>query len=591
MRDRCVSLRCAALCLLICSLCSYVSFQNALVEPSRGFNQSEALDLTSVNGSLEMDGVDDLRALVGDAAFTLVLHSNVGGGTQFFLDAILTPRCVVVTPSRASKSLVRYSSVETVQELEVAFNGTKVLFEQANLLAALRRCSFQKVFINHVLGFPLEFFQGLFAMQKRYISVSHDFTWILDTLQPTVADLQNATVARNVALQAYHAQIEMKFQTEATKECFAQFSSFKSHEVLPMPDFNSSGQQMPASADLVMAAVGDISAIKGSASIVNLSRVHTSEPDLFEVGFKYIQLGAWRMGQVDKESFELGHRDGFRLSLRAGQVGPPKANTTGLWQVQRCGRAATAGLKFAVGHDFLQLGDWRLGVYDKKLGFSHRHSKASVIWYPKRSMVRHHDLWDRQISWQTSSVSVGRDFFKLGSWSFRQHEDRLSMSDGHSLVHSLLKDGSVRREAPVPLPMGSSLPRNVRLVVFGNMVSCETPGDNIVSQRFSGPKEFNQLLREHKPNVMLAAPIWFETYSYTLTLQMLTQLPIIVRRPPEGLETAVASRLKGYEAVSFSDFRDSEEVVKLAERLKSTSFREIDPSFQVPHRWFQLLEP
>ena len=580
MRDRCISLRCAALCLLVCSLCSYVTFEHALEARLK----SEAVEVNRTEAF-------DLRSLVGDAAFTLVLHSKVGGGTQFFLDAILTTKCVLVTPSRTSKSYVRYSSVETAQVLEVAFNGTRLLVQQADLLVALKSCNFQKVFINHVLGFPLEFFEGLFKMRKRYVSVSHDFTWILDTLQPTVADLQNATVVRNVALQPYHSQIEMKFQTEATKECFKQFSNFKSHEVMPMPDFNSSAEEMPASAELVMAAVGDISAIKGSGSIVNLSRVHVSEPDLFEIGFKYIQLGAWRMGQVDKESFELGHKDGFRLTLRAGQVGQSLPNTTGLWQVRRCGRAATKALKFAVGHDFLQLGDWRLGVYEKKLGFSHVKSKGKVIWYPKKSMLRRHDLWERQISWQTSSFLVGKDFFKLGSWSFQHFEDRLSILDGHSLVHSLLKNGSVRHDL-VPAPVnGSKLPRNVRVVVFGNMVGCELPGDNIVTQRFKGSVEFNELLREHRPNVMLVAPIWFETYSYTLTLQMLTGLPIIVRRPPEQLQTAVASRLKGYEKVNFSDFEDSEEVVRMAESMKSQSFREINPSFQVPHRWFQLLEP
>ena len=40
--------------------------------------------------------------------------------------------------------------------------------------------------------------------------------------------------------------------------------------------------------------------------------------------------------------------------------------------------------------------------------------------------------------------------------------------------------------------------------------------------------EFNDLLKIHKPNLILETSIWPETYSYTLTLSMLTDLPILV---------------------------------------------------------------
>ena len=242
-------------------------------------------------GTLDQASINKaLRFLKEAEPFTLVLQANVTGGTKFFLDSILTKETVLVIPSRVPREVSKYSTMEAEEVLHLSHKGESMACGYLELLKALKGCDFKKVFLNHVWGIPLDFLKELFAMQKQYISVSHDFTWIIDRIQPSADELADPSVARNHQLEAFHAQIDMKFQHEATMSCFQRFAKFRSLEVVPMPDFHESSSQIEASDDLAMASLGDISWIKGGDSIVNVSKVHQNTADDLEIGFRSLSF-------------------------------------------------------------------------------------------------------------------------------------------------------------------------------------------------------------------------------------------------------------------------------------------------------------
>ena len=81
---------------------------------------------------------------------------------------------------------------------------------------------------------------------------------------------------------------------------------------------------------------------------------------------------------------------------------------------------------------------------------------------------------------------------------------------------------------------------HVQIVVFGHVKS------NICTNRhcYNNVCDLNQLLITHKPNVLLELSLWPETYSYTLSLSMLTQLPILYFK--KNFPSVVMNRLEQY---------------------------------------------
>jgi hypothetical protein len=79
----------------------------------------------------------------------------------------------------------------------------------------------------------------------------------------------------------------------------------------------------------------------------------------------------------------------------------------------------------------------------------------------------------------------------------------------------------------------------IEIVVFGRTsfgYENEHPYSNI--------DDFNELLCKYKPNIWIEASLWPETYSYTLTLVMLTQLPILYQKKP--FPSVIENRLIGH---------------------------------------------
>jgi hypothetical protein len=84
---------------------------------------------------------------------------------------------------------------------------------------------------------------------------------------------------------------------------------------------------------------------------------------------------------------------------------------------------------------------------------------------------------------------------------------------------------------------------------------------NIKSYEYNNIHEFNALLTTHKPNIIIDLSIWPETYSYTLTLSMITELPILYYKKTGP--SVVEDRLKKYnKSYEFSTFEEAIELIK-----------------------------
>jgi len=118
---------------------------------------------------------------------------------------------------------------------------------------------------------------------------------------------------------------------------------------------------------------------------------------------------------------------------------------------------------------------------------------------------------------------------------------------------------------------------NVKVVVFGT-TNIETiqnyyPYNNI--------DELNELLITHKPNILIELSICHETYSYTLTLGMITQLPILYLKK-NGI-SVIENRLSEYnKSYEFSSIYELDNLVK---SKKQDFFYTIEPVIYFNDFW------
>ena len=114
-----------------------------------------------------------------------------------------------------------------------------------------------------------------------------------------------------------------------------------------------------------------------------------------------------------------------------------------------------------------------------------------------------------------------------------------------------------------------SLNNNITIVVFGK---CSI--NNFKNQYiYNNIEELNELLIKHKPNIFLELSIWPETYSYTLSLQMLINLPIIYFKKTGNF--VIEERLSHYKKSHC--FKNINEIEKIAYNNKQNWFYTIKP--------------
>lgn len=121
------------------------------------------------------------------------------------------------------------------------------------------------------------------------------------------------------------------------------------------------------------------------------------------------------------------------------------------------------------------------------------------------------------------------------------------------------------------------LNKNVKIIVFG---ICHIPNfnDHYV---YHNIKELNDLLIKFKPNILMELSICPETYSYTLSLKMLTKLPIIYFKKTGNF--VVENRLSTYDKAY--PFETLEEFDKLINLHKQDYLYTIKPVIYFNHYW------
>ena len=117
----------------------------------------------------------------------------------------------------------------------------------------------------------------------------------------------------------------------------------------------------------------------------------------------------------------------------------------------------------------------------------------------------------------------------------------------------------------------------IQLIIFGSINS-----DYPYQYKYKNIQHLNNLLIEHKPNILIETSICPETYSYTLTLGMLTQLPILYYKKP--IPCVVNERLSHYK--KSYECSNVNEMIKNSILLSQNYLYTIDEnSFEVNSDW------
>ena len=123
----------------------------------------------------------------------------------------------------------------------------------------------------------------------------------------------------------------------------------------------------------------------------------------------------------------------------------------------------------------------------------------------------------------------------------------------------------------------------MEIVIFGDLEFKNEKNNisNITYAPYEDINELNNLLKKYKPNVLVDASIWPETYSYTLTLAMITQLPILVLKKPYA--NVIENRLSKYPKTYYYD--SFEIFFQLVLNVKQNFFYTIEPIIYYNNFW------
>ena len=121
---------------------------------------------------------------------------------------------------------------------------------------------------------------------------------------------------------------------------------------------------------------------------------------------------------------------------------------------------------------------------------------------------------------------------------------------------------------------------NIKVIIFGySLIQYEH------QYYYNSIDEFNNLLKIHKPNILFETSIWPETYSYTLTLAMITQLPILSLK--KNFNNVIENRLKEYNKKYFyNNIENFFEIIQ--QNIKQDYFYTINPIVYYNSFWDQI---
>ena len=113
---------------------------------------------------------------------------------------------------------------------------------------------------------------------------------------------------------------------------------------------------------------------------------------------------------------------------------------------------------------------------------------------------------------------------------------------------------------------------NIKFIVLGDVYNKDNKY-NIEICKYKNILEFNDLLIKYKPNLILETSLWPETWSYTLTISMLTKLPIISLK--KHFPGVIENRLQNYSNSFY--FKNVNELANKIKNLKQNFFYTVKP--------------
>jgi len=118
---------------------------------------------------------------------------------------------------------------------------------------------------------------------------------------------------------------------------------------------------------------------------------------------------------------------------------------------------------------------------------------------------------------------------------------------------------------------------SVKIIVFGTITIPDFKNYYWYNTIF----DLNKLFIEHKPNILLETSFWPETWSYTLTIAMMSQLPIISFK--KKYPSAIGNRLKNYKKQYI--FNTINDIDKMIKSIKQDYFYTIEPKIYYNNFW------
>ena len=124
---------------------------------------------------------------------------------------------------------------------------------------------------------------------------------------------------------------------------------------------------------------------------------------------------------------------------------------------------------------------------------------------------------------------------------------------------------------------------DINFIIFGHAIINETI--NLKIHKYSNIKELNSLLKVHKPSILLELSKWPETYSYTLTLAHIINLPLLILKKPR--KSVVVERAKSL-GIEYYIFESFEEIYELVNNKSKYHFFTIEPKIYFNSYFNQL---
>ena len=154
------------------------------------------------------------------------------------------------------------------------------------------------------------------------------------------------------------------------------------------------------------------------------------------MGDRFLQLGEWRLADIDGGHFSISHKDGQTCQIfrSDGTVHAGPRTDYNAW-----GRPVGPSQHIKFGFQFIQIGEWRVGAYDEThLTIAHIHGQVSQIFRSDGTLHNgpRTDLttFDRPES-AASGITFGEHFIQIGN--FRLGDSGRSSSHSHmSVTHT-----------------------------------------------------------------------------------------------------------------------------------------------------------